>query len=195
MTSWTTPATWSGATLTAAQLNEQLRDDTLNIEERLALHGIRSATTLARVGSAVVGARATASTYQTVSANTDTTLLWDTEAWDTDGFHDTATNTGRLTIPSGLGGRYLVWAAIGWTSNFTGNTWLWVEDDGGVIEGRTIEQAPSNDTHRVSLCFVTRALAAGDWLVARVRHNASGSMLADRDETWAGFTAIRLFAT
>lgn len=31
-----------------------------------------------------------------------------TEQWDTDGFHSTSTNTGRMTIPSGKAGKYLI---------------------------------------------------------------------------------------
>jgi hypothetical protein len=37
-----------------------------------------------------------------------TDILWTHERWDTDGFHSTTTNTERITIPSGLAGKYLV---------------------------------------------------------------------------------------
>ena len=41
---------------------------------------------------------------------------------DTDGFHSTSTNTGRITIPSGKGGKYLVigQVALGGGSGYTG---------------------------------------------------------------------------
>jgi hypothetical protein len=52
------------------------------------------------------------SVYNTVSqvlANaTTTTLTFNSESIDTDGFHSTSTNTGRITIPTGLGGKYLI---------------------------------------------------------------------------------------
>jgi hypothetical protein len=48
------------------------------------------------------------STAQVTANNTNTTLTFDTESFDTDGFHSTSTNTGRITIPTGLGGKYLV---------------------------------------------------------------------------------------
>ena len=42
-----------------------------------------------------------------VSNNTATILLFDSEEFDTDTFHSTASNTGRITIPSGKAGKYL----------------------------------------------------------------------------------------
>jgi hypothetical protein len=46
-------------------------------------------------------------TNTTISNATQTTLLFDSEYIDTDGFHSTTTNTGRITIPTGKGGKYL----------------------------------------------------------------------------------------
>jgi len=40
-----------------------------------------------------------------------------TEGWDTDGFHSTASNTSRITIPTGLGGKYLI-TMSGWPETF-----------------------------------------------------------------------------
>lgn len=38
---------------------------------------------------------------QSIPNTTITTLLFDTESYDTDAIHDTSTNTGRLTVPTG----------------------------------------------------------------------------------------------
>lgn len=35
-------------------------------------------------------------------------VTWDTEEWDTDSYHDAVSNTSRITIGTGLGGKYLV---------------------------------------------------------------------------------------
>jgi len=56
-----------------------------------------------RVGSGV-GALVYHNTTQTV--NNDV-ILFNSEKFDTDGFHSTGSNTGRLTIPAGMGGKYL----------------------------------------------------------------------------------------
>jgi len=39
------------------------------------------------------------------------------EGWDTDSFHSTTTNTSRITIPTGMGGKYLV-TMYGWPETF-----------------------------------------------------------------------------
>ena len=43
----------------------------------------------------------------TVSNVTSTIITWNSENFDTDNFHSTTTNTGRITIPSGKAGKYL----------------------------------------------------------------------------------------
>jgi hypothetical protein len=48
------------------------------------------------------------SSVQTITNNVDTVLTWDSEHFDTDGFHSTSVNTNRITIPTGLQGYYRV---------------------------------------------------------------------------------------
>lgn len=47
-----------------------------------------------------------------LSNSTLASVTWNTEAYDTDGFHSTTTNTQRLTVPAGLGGLYLASFAL-----------------------------------------------------------------------------------
>ena len=42
---------------------------------------------------------------QTIANTTSTEITWNNEYFDTDGFHSTATNTNRITIPTGKGGK------------------------------------------------------------------------------------------
>lgn len=197
MTSFTTPATWAdSSTLTAAQLDEQLRDNLRNVDERLVTANILSSTRLNRVDAAVVGVRATASGNQTISKDTDTSVTWDTEAYDTDGFHSTSSNTNRITIPAGMGGYYWVTVVVRWFGGpYSSPVHLWVEDDGGNAEGRVIHEMGDLGDGYMTLSFVTSALAAGDWLTARVRQGEAGSQILDKDAAGCGFTAWRLFAT
>lgn len=51
-----------------------------------------------------------------VSNNTNTAVPFDSESFDTDGFHSTSSNTSRITIPSGKAGKYL----FNCTTNFEG---------------------------------------------------------------------------
>jgi len=76
------------------------------------------AFTLYKLGSGTVGetigaSMGVASSGVAVSASTATAIPWDgTEDWDTDGFHDPATNNTRFTVPAGLGGKYLMEALL-----------------------------------------------------------------------------------
>jgi len=57
--------------------------------------------------AAFVGAKAYHSTTQSYPvANADVAMQFDSEEFDTDGFHDPATNNTRMTVPSGKGGKY-----------------------------------------------------------------------------------------
>lgn len=50
------------------------------------------------------GADISASGTQSIAASTDVALTFDTETSDTDAYHSTSSNAGRITVPVGLGG-------------------------------------------------------------------------------------------
>ena len=58
--------------------------------------------------SGFVGCSVFRTTTQTLSNNTLTAITFDSELFDTNGFHSTSTNTSRITIPAGYGGTYRV---------------------------------------------------------------------------------------
>jgi hypothetical protein len=58
---------------------------------------------------------------QALTGGVQTSITFTSEIIDTDGFHDNSTNTSRITIPAGKGGKYLVTGMVsfsGGTSNF-----------------------------------------------------------------------------
>ena len=55
-----------------------------------------------------------------LSANTTTTVTWNSESFDTDTYHSTSTNTDRLTIPSGKTGYYRIYAYARFDTSSTG---------------------------------------------------------------------------
>ena len=59
-------------------------------------------------GSTAVGATAFTSSTQNTTQNVYTVINLNSEAFDTDSLHSNATNTSRLTIPTGKGGYWLV---------------------------------------------------------------------------------------
>jgi len=54
------------------------------------------------------GASAYANSVQSIANNTWTSMNWDAELWDTNAFHDNASNNTRFTIPTGLAGKYQI---------------------------------------------------------------------------------------
>jgi len=77
-------------------------------------------------------------TAQTLSNNTDTMLLWTSELYDTDAFHNTSTNTSRITIPTGLGGYYQFRWSIMFGANTSGNRRLRLVKNGSVYDSGTV---------------------------------------------------------
>lgn len=71
-------------------------------------------------GATFVGVQVYNSTTQSVSNGSDFYPTFNSESWDTNSFHSTSTNTGRLTVPSGQGGKYMVYAVGGFDANGTG---------------------------------------------------------------------------
>jgi hypothetical protein len=58
---------------------------------------------------------------QTLSSGTYTTSTYDSEYFDTDAFHSTSSNTGRLTVPTGLGGKYAIVVNVICSSSLNGS--------------------------------------------------------------------------
>ena len=71
-------------------------------------------------GATFYGCQVNSSTDLAVANGTDTALTWDTEAFDSGGYHSTATNTSRFTIPAGKAGYYLLNGQTTWGANATG---------------------------------------------------------------------------
>jgi hypothetical protein len=67
-----------------------------------------------------VGCSLYASANISIANDASPILTWDTERFDTDAFHSTSSNTSRITIPSGKGGKYLVIASGVYAANSTG---------------------------------------------------------------------------
>jgi hypothetical protein len=89
------------------------------------------------------------------------TIAFDSEDFDTDGFHDLVTNTSRITIPSGKAGKYLVWCMD--ARNAFNRTQSGVKLNGAAAS-RTY--AMSSEAGRVGCTwgFEIMDLAAGDFV-------------------------------
>jgi hypothetical protein len=77
--------------------------DATNANQQSALYAYKLGS--GTVGEAI-GAKARATSTQSLTDTTEVKVALDTADWDTDGYFDNAND--RLTVPAGLGGKYLV---------------------------------------------------------------------------------------
>ena len=110
---------------------------------------------------------------QSIATATGTTLLWDSELYDTDAMHDTGSNTGRITCVTP--GKYLFVACIYWP-------------DGGAVGARSTQLAPNgcngggrrweefgvpNVVYQTAVLIAD--MSAGDYVVVEVYQNSGGN--------------------
>ena len=129
-------------------------------------------------GTTFVGAAAYRDTSQTINQNTYTALTWPSEQYDTDGFHSTATNTSRFTIPSGKTGYYEVSCYVNMNSGVTEQIWLQLFLNGskistnGFFEG-IFQQFPGTPNTDGIGGSTTYYLTAGDYVEVYMLQNNS----------------------
>lgn len=83
-----------------------------------------------------VGCKAYRTTDVSLTQNVRATIDLDNEDFDTDTFHDNATNPSRITIPTGQWGKYLIVASAEFTTNKTAGVRILI-DGTTVPEGAT----------------------------------------------------------
>ena len=102
----------------------EYRSATANTNSRLAIGtagqilAVNSGATAPEwitAGGSFTGCSLTAGT-QSITNDVRTSIAFTSEAYDTDGFHDNATNNSRITIPTGQGGKYLFTFSMQWTT-------------------------------------------------------------------------------
>ena len=108
----------------------------------------------------------------TLSNNTTTELTFGQESFDTDAFHSTSTNTGRITIPAGLGGYYR-FTARGLLVGYTGNSvtpWQIFIYKNGSLTGGAFDSVYAVNNNETWVCEINHImnLTAGDYITALV---------------------------
>lgn len=129
----------------------------------------------ASASSSFVGCRLKKSggANQSISNSTSTIITWDAEDYDTNSFHDNATNNTRVTIPSGKGGKYLFSVTGWWASNTTGSRHMYLQVNGSTIPAYHIESAEGNVAIGLSQVF---ALSAADYVEFGVFQDSGGAL-------------------
>jgi len=181
---------WSPATGTAATLGDS--SDTFTVPSGVTLD-IASGATIANSGTATgFGGDNTPSfgvhraTDFTVSAGTWTKLPFDTEDWDTDSAFDSSTNY-RFTVPSGEGGKYVMWATARPTSLTSGDVYLRLYKNGSQTDYETLATHAGNAQVE---CVAILSLAASDYIEWYLYLHGSGSTLGGGTMIAAGFKLV-----
>lgn len=105
-------------------------------------------------------------------------VLLPVEVYDTDGFHSTSSNTGRMTVPTGLAGRYLCIATVAWDSSTAGTgraCKIAVNGSGAYGESLHTCASPYLGAYIRQTSIVEVDLAVGDYVEAMVYQDSGGS--------------------
>ena len=122
-----------------------------------------------------MGARAYNSGNVSINNVTTTQVTFNSERFDSDAFHDTVSNTGRLTIPAGYGGYYTVGADIEWAVNSTGIRITQVRLNGSTIIA--VQLTPAVATYDLSQSVTSLyEFAAADYADCAVHQSSGGSL-------------------
>jgi hypothetical protein len=136
--------------------------------------GIKWATPA--TGSTFVGCGVKRTTNKSISNATYTKVDFDAENFDTNAFHDNATNNTRLTVPTGQGGYYL----ITWNSLFAGNTSGYrsshVTKNNEALTGQGSNAMGGVGSYTSAGNQVVVNLAAGDYIEMQVYQSSGGAL-------------------
>jgi hypothetical protein len=111
---------------------------------------------------------------QSLANATETDLTWDSEIYDTDGFHSTSTNTSRLTVPAGKAGYYQINAFGVFNNNSTtGSRYIDIKKNGAA--SNYFNFANSNVDTGMTVSFVLN-LAEGDYIEMAMYQASTGSL-------------------
>jgi hypothetical protein len=142
-----------------------------------------------------VGCILYSTTNQTLANNTETVITFNSELLDTNSFHDTSTNTSRITIPAGKAGKYYIYAWSEFGSSATGYRQLQI-----IVNGQTgtpnrwakiAATGSANNAFNLASCAI---LAVGDYLELEAYQNSGGNLTFFQGVSDAQFGVIFLGA-
>jgi len=130
-------------------------------------------------------------TAQTISNNTNTTVLWDAEEFDVGGYHSTSSNTERITIPTGKGGYYLFTFNIFWNTGADSLRQVEMYKNGSTQVGKFDQSRASSSYGQGVMGSTILSTAANDYFELRV-YQDSGNNVDLRQLTFRSFFACTL---
>lgn len=126
---------------------------------------------------------------QTISNITETTLLFDTEAFDSDTMHSTSSNTGRITFTTA--GLYIVAATLGMASDVDGYREINFRVDGTTYI-HTVRMMAINGASSYTHAMTLYRFTAGQYVEMRIWHSAGGNLNTNAGAGETQFEAVRV---
>jgi hypothetical protein len=140
------------------------------------------------------GARAYHNAAQSIaSGGPGTVLALNSERYDTDGFHDTVTNSSRLTVPAGKDGKYRITGTVQFAANATGERRLEILLNGATVIGRVSSAAVSGTAPTVLTVTCDYGFVAGDYVELRAFQDSGGALDAEAVGNYSPEFAIANF--
>ncbi len=160
--------------------------DVTNHKEYVCLDATEDAAVWS--GSAGVNCKVKKTENQSLNNSTTTVINFDGEDFDTNGLHDNSTNNSRITIPSGLGGKYLFIAYLQYASNTTG-----ARQVGFFLDGTTYLESPIFPNNGVGGNYVyvlaLHELTEGQYMEVIGWQNSGGALDVEKG---CRFSAIKV---
>ena len=124
-------------------------------------------------GASFVGVSVYRGSAKSIANNTETSIDFDNEYFDTDGFHDNVTNNTRLTVPSGKGGYYLITATLPYASNASGERQIILNLNGADNFYFITTPGAQATTNPVS---IIKNLTVGDYVELQAYQSSGGAL-------------------
>ena len=122
-----------------------------------------------------------------IANNTVQIINWNSENFDTDAFHSTATNTSRITIPAGKAGKYQIIAQLQYAGNATGQRQIRIDKNGSNTSGAVASIVGAGDEN-FSVVEIFD-LIVGDYIEIAAFQNSGGALNIDVTGTKSFFSA------
>lgn len=194
-------ARWAARSATIASFARQVASGRQEIYVPLAtaaLAGALSAADKAKldaINAAFPLAFVTHNADQSIANNTSTVVAFNTEVTDAHGYHDTATNNGRLTVPAGFGGLHLIGMGFTWDAATAGGRRIGqIRHSNGTFYATGETPTSTNVANFPFLsAIVPLNLAAGDYLEVVATQTSGGALnIKSFAQQSANFWIVRL---
>lgn len=120
-----------------------------------------------------------------VANTTNTVLTFDTETYDSGGMHSTSSNTGRITVPTGGSGWYVITGGAEFAANATGQRDLTIRLNGSLVIGAARATSASGSVATRLMCTTQYPLSDGDYVELLAYQTSGGALNVVTGSDWS----------